>query len=176
MCVKMEIEVDSVPQVCQILNSDLNRERCSDLQANPDLSPERSWDQQVNPDSIQILPPFNTDDCYLCLDCNNKLLFDSDQLSDHCEHFPDHGNINPLCVYNSFSLSLQDFCKSCCNFNSVDRELIENSGAIRTGKRKADSDQTLEQRPLKQTVEQPRLKLTISRAVSGEFQLNAAGI
>ena len=160
MCVKMEIEVSSLPDLFQILNSDL-----SDLQANPDLSLEGRSDQQVNQSDSELddLPPFNTEDCYLCLDCNLKLLFDSDQLSDHCEHFPDHVNINPLCVYNSFSLSLQDVCKS-RELNSADRELIENNGtAVRPPKRKADSDPSLDQ---------PPLKMTISRALSGEFMLN----
>lgn len=52
------------------------------------------------------------DDSYICTDCKPyKFLRNSESLFEHCQHMIDHGNINPICFYNKFSLKIEKICK-----------------------------------------------------------------
>ena len=112
-----------------------------------------------NPDVAKL----DLEDCYLCLDCD-KVLTDSDQLADHCQTFPDHSNINPLCVYNNFSLQMTDVAKS-KEYHEVVEELLDlyllqkNSKSL---KRSLKGDTEIQH--------QPPLKVNVVRTASGEFE------
>jgi hypothetical protein len=130
-------------------------------------STHSSLDQdQANVDSPDATI-LDLEDCYMCLDCDNKLLMDSDQLSDHCQIFPDHFNINPLCVYNSFNLQLTNVAKSKAYGKAVealtDLHLLQKSrkSVKRTLK---DVSENQEQKP-------PQ-KMTVARTTTSEFEYN----
>ena len=70
-----------------------------------------SREKEFRTDSVPEIS-FDLEDCYLCLDCGNKLLINSDKLSDHCNEFADHFDIVPICAYNKFSVKMTDLGNS----------------------------------------------------------------
>ncbi len=57
--------------------------------------------------SVQVSDE-NYDDSYVCTDCQpSKFLRNSNSLFEHCKQMIDHGNINPICFYNKFSLKVK---------------------------------------------------------------------
>jgi hypothetical protein len=67
-------EVD--PSNKHLTDEKSNQIKDCDLEKEKELSSEGS--KSTNE---EVLPKINFDDSYVCLDCNNKLLFDSDMLS-----------------------------------------------------------------------------------------------
>jgi len=122
-------------------------------------------DQDLDDGDSSDVAKLDLEDCYLCLDCDNKVMTDSDQLSDHCQTFSDHYNINPLCVYNSFSLQLSDVAKS-KEYHEVVEELLNFY--------LHEKNKKLLKRRLREDTEnqgQPPLKLTTSEGKTSSKML-----
>jgi len=110
-----------------------------------------------SPDSgkVQFLAQsdLNLDDCYLCLDCGNKFLANSDALYDHCEKFNDHLNILPVCAFNKASVRLRDVATTKSHGPLVTRlrrrleksrkRKREREGGFQTPAKRSDLDENL---------------------------------
>ena len=179
ICQKDEKTVSTTPQTeadsrSQTPNTDLDHHADSetvdlDFEGSESSSPvtpvstHSSEDQDQGDGDNPDVAKLDLEDCYLCLDCD-KVLTDSDQLADHCQTFPDHSNINPLCVYNNFSLQMTDVAKS-KEYHEVVEELLDLYLLHKNRKSL--------KRSLKEDTEiqhQPPLKVNVVRTASGEFE------